>query len=409
MIIRLSKTPAAGLLAFALVLSSGAEAAEWRVAPDVRIGVVYNDDVRLTEGDREAIDVAGARTEIGLLAERRTETLLFRVRPRLTTDKYTDNREEEADDQFLDFSLQRRGLRSQWAIAGNFSREQVYRGGNDPFFFDDPDLENPDLDDPGRFDNRRRRTILRLSPNYSYRLSEQTEIGGRLSYAEVSFRPQQLGEALDYADGRVEGFLERRLSPRSRFRTTLFASRFEVDEIDNLTNSYGLRARYDLEMTEVHSVFVDAGIQYNKVEAGTNNQADETQTGGLLEVGMRWRWQRTAAQAVAGRAIQPSGTGFLREVDRIRLTLNHDLSERWYWNVAGLFQTTDALASDAPFNQRDYYEARARLGHQLTQAWLVELGYNYRHLDQADRPGAASSNEVLLSLNYQPRGRAWSW
>ena len=399
----------AGLLACALACPSGGQADEWRVAPDLRLGVVYNDNLRLADGDEEEIDVAGARIDIGLLAEKRSATSTLRLRPRLRSDRYSDNRQEESDDQFLDFSLQNRGIRSRWGVGANFAREGVLRGGSDPIIDDEPDLENPGLEDPVRFDSRRRRTILRLLPSWSYQLSNLTEVGGSLGYSDVSFTPQQRGEALDFTDTILDGFVQRAISPTSRLRLSLFAADFTVDDINNDTRSYGTRARYERDLSEVYSFYFGAGFQYSEIEAGANNELDQSQSGGLLDIGINRRWEQTTLQAAAGRSIQASSTGFLSQVDQVRLSLNHKFSARWEGSTALRLQKNDSLDDDFPFNQRDYYELRTRLSHRLTRAWVVELSHAFSYLDWKDTPGTAKSNEVLLTVNYQPRGRAWSW
>lgn len=399
----------AGLLACALAFPAGSQADEWRVAPDLRLGMIYNDNRRLAEGDEEKIDVVGAQIDIGLLAEKRSATSTLRLRPRLRSDRYSDNREEESDDQFLDFSLQNRGMRSRWGVGANFAREGVLRGGSDPIIDDEPDLENPGLEDPTRFDNRRRRTIWRLSPNWSYQLSDLTEVGGSLGYLDVSFEPQQRGEALDYTDAILDAFVQRAVSPTSRVRLSLFAADFSVDEINNDTRSYGTRARYERDLSEVYSFYISAGFQYSEIEAGANNELDQTQNGGLFDIGVNRRWEQTTLRAAGGRSIRASSTGFLNQVDQLRLSLNHEFSARWELGTALLLLRTDALDDNFPFDQRNYYELRTRLSHRLTRAWVVELNYTFTYLDREDTPGTANSNEVLLTVSYRPRGRAWSW
>jgi hypothetical protein len=135
------------------------------VAPDFRFGGHYNDNARLTE-DGEEIDISGGSADLGLLAQRRTETSSVQLRPRVHTSWYPDNSEEESDDYYFDFGARNQTERSQWAFVGNYAREQVIRGERTRVDFADPELEDPEVDDTGRVDVQQRRTLWRVAPSF---------------------------------------------------------------------------------------------------------------------------------------------------------------------------------------------------------------------------------------------------
>lgn len=402
-----SKPSAAAAVVSAIALTTSlampAEAAERTVAPDIRIVGHVDDNARLREGDTDLIEIAGGFLDLGALVRWQTPTSDVQLRPRLTTSWYPGDEEEETDDYFVDFAARNSGLRTQWILRANYAREDVIRGGSVPVDFADPDLDVPEDGETGRIDEWRRRTLWRVAPSMSYELSERTDIGLGLGYRDVSYSPQLAGEALDYNDTRVESFLNYDLSPTSRFLTTVYMSEFDVVDNDDDSTSYGLRGRYERNFDEVHSFYFDLGVQRNEQE-NPGPTGDDSSTGAVFDAGYRRSWERTDFRVAGGRSVQPSGTGFLREVDRLRLNLRHRFQPRWIGEVGTIFQTTQGLdASD----QRDYYQVRGRVGYEISRSWTVEASYAFTRQDYEDIPGEADRNEIFLSFNYQPLGRAW--
>lgn len=396
----------AAALGISAPLASG-HAAEWTIAPDFRVGSHSNDNARLSEGD-DKIKIWGAFADLGGLAQWRSETASVLIRPRLRSSWYPGDEDEESDDQYLDFTARQRGQRADWTLGGNYSRETVIRGELTRVEFDDPDIDSPDLDATGRVDQPSRRTIWRLAPRFSYELTERNTAGVGLSYMDVQYSPQVSGLS-DYTDAIIEGFHFYDLSPTSRFRTAVFASRYETDAIDNESTSYGIKGRYEREFTEVYDAYVEVGAQRTELEGGFDNELEDSSNGFLFDAGVRRTWERTEIRLAGGRFLQPSGAGSLRETDQLRLNLRHQFRPRWYGELSGVVLSTDVLDSADDADRRDYYDLRARVGYELSRAWTVEASYARRRQDYKDTPGTASANETYLTVNYQPRGRVWSW
>jgi hypothetical protein len=391
-----------GLLCAAALLPE-ARAAEYTVAPDIRVGAHFNDNIRLRETNE--IEVLGGRAELGLLTRWRTETSEILLRPRVRVSRY-DEEIEDSEDYYFDFSALSEGERSRWSVVGNAAREQIVRGQRIEFDIIDR-LEDPDLGEFGRIDVQRRRSYFRVAPSFSYEVTERAEAGIGLGYRDVRYSPQLPGEALDFTDARAETFFTYWLTPLSRFRTTAFVSRFEADAIGNDSTTYGLRGRYEVDLTETYRVHVDVGGQRTEIEAG-DGAVDDSATGFLFDAGVRRQLERTEIRLSGGRSIQPSGRGFLRETDRIQLALHHQFLPRWYGELAGRAQRSDVVGDGPGANARDSLDIRALFGHQLAPEWNLEASYVFRHQDYEDTPGSASANEAFLTVNYQPRGRVWS-
>jgi hypothetical protein len=89
--------------------------------------------------------------------------------------------------------------------------------------------------------------------------------------------------------------------------------------------------------------------------------------------------------------------------------LRHQFRPRWYGELAACCNVRTRWTDAVEFNERDYYQAALLTGYQMTRAWVIELAYSYTYQDYEDTPGDAQANDVFLTVNYQPRGRVWSW
>ena len=389
------------------IMVAGVQAAEWTVRPDIRAGSSYNDNARMSEiGDE--ISVWGGFANLGAVFQRRTELSSAVLRPRAIFHHFPDDSDENASSAFLDFATRTKGLRSQWDFAGNLEQSQVLRSEIVRLDLPEPDLEEPDFGTTGRVNVRRTRTLLRLSPSYSYDLTERTSTQARLDYTDISFDREEFGQALDSRTISGSLSLNHQRSPVSRIRTTVFASNFEAQGARNETDSFGVRGRYELDITERQRFFVDAGVQRTSIKAGIDSGIDVSDTGFLLDVGTSRRWELTRMQISGGRSIQPTGSGFLRRGDQLRLNVVHQFLLRWYGELAAYGLRSRALANEVDFNDRNYYDVRATIGHEISRTWSIEGAAGWRHQDFLDQPGKAEAMEISVAFRYGPRGHVWS-
>jgi hypothetical protein len=247
-----------------------------------------------------------------------------------------------------------------------------------------------------------------VRPQYSFDLSERNRLGVAGQYIDTDYNNEQPGEALDYTDARAELFFERATAQDSRVRLTAFASKYESDEISNDSAGYGGAVRYERDVSETFGWFVAAGAQRTDVEAGDNNQVDDSQTSYLFSSGITRQWELTRLQAQVSRSVDPSGSGFLKTRDGIRINVRHQFKQRLYGAFGAYAFTEDNLDDDVDVNKRDYARGRATLGWQMSKAWFIEGGYQYTYQDYDDEPGDAASNEVVLGIVYRPTRRVWS-
>lgn len=395
---------AAGLV---MLLPRPAAAQQWLFTPQIEIGAHHVDNPRLAEQE-ETDAITGGLVDAGLAMRRNTQTSSVLLRPRVAINRYADAADEDSEGYFLDFNAQTETERSNWDIRANYRQQQVFRGETTPAGFEEGDIEDGvGLDDDvqtgtGRTFERRQRDLWRINPGVSFELTEVTSLRMDLSYLDVQYDQEQVGEATDYNNSRVEAGIAHELTPHSEISGILFGERYDAVNIDRQTDSIGARARYSQSVSEVSMFFIDIGVQESESESPVNPALDRSKTAFLWNLGLDRQLEITRWRVELGRRVTPSGSGSLVERDMVRAVMNHQFKPRWFLELAAVALQTSRVTEDIPGNERDYLQGRATLAWQWTPSWTVEGGYSLTHQDFADIPGDAQEHEIRLSFVYNP-------
>ena len=395
------------LAGLAAMLPRPAAAQQWLFTPEVELGAHHVDNPRLAEQE-ETDAITGGLVDAGLAMRRNTQTSSVLLRPRVAIHRYTDAPDEDSEAYFLDFNAETETERSNWGVQANYRQQQVFRGETTPADFGEGDIDDGvGIDDDvqtgtGRTFERRQRDLWRINPGASFELTEVTALRLDLSYLDVQYDQEQVGEATDYNNSRVEAGVAHALTPHSEISGFLFGERYDAVNIDRQTDSVGARARYRQNVSEVSMFYVDIGVQESQSESPVNPALDRSKTAFLWSVGLDRQLEITRWRVELGRRVTPSGSGSLVERDMVRAVMNHQFQPRWFLEVAAVALQTSRVTEDITGNERDYLQGRATVAWQWTPAWTIEGGYSLTHQDFADIPGDAQEHEIRLSFVYNP-------
>jgi len=389
-----------GIIACLLVAPS--QGAQMTVQPTISISVSHNDNTRLEEDGPEQSATRGA---LGLAANFRWKTELTEVmlRPRANLGRYPDSEDErlEYDDLFLDFSVKHRSQKSTLSIDANISEQNVLRG----------EVESPEFDDTGVGDalvgtgnirQNQDRTLVRVRPAASYSFSQRVDGIVDLSYIDVSYDPQVSGASVGYDDAQVGAALAYKLSTESTFSFRVYAGEFEAGGSLNESSSVGAAARYQVAASERSSVFVEVGYQDTDITSGSVTPVNTSESTFSWNVGANRRWANSQLRVVAGQSVRPSGSGSLTERQQIRMSLRHQMSERWSLEFGAVAVKTDRLATDSSVGDRDYVQGKVALEYKLSPKWSLRGSASFTRQDDADTPGEANATQAGVSIVFRP-------
>jgi hypothetical protein len=379
-------------------------AQQWLFTPVVEIGVQHIDNPRLIEGDGDTKNITGGMLDVAAEMRRNTQISSVLFRPSAAIYRYSDDSDEDSEAFAVDFDANRSGQRSQWRFTTNFSQQQVFRGETTSSEIDDTGIDDSDHTGTGRTFTRRERDLWRVRPGVTFDFTERTALKLELNYMNVQYDSQEIGEAIDFSNSRADAAVVRALTPDSNLEFGVFASRYDPERLDRESDSTGVRARYEKEVSDISTFFIEAGAQESDVPSVVNPGTDVSESSFLWNIGYARQLQRTRWRFEVGQAVTPSGTGFLVERDLYRVIMQHQLRPRWSLMLSAVALNTDAVAEEGivTSNDRDYVQGRAALGYEMTRNWTVEALYNFTHQDFADIPGDAQEHEARLSLIYRP-------
>jgi opacity protein-like surface antigen len=393
------------LVAGLTILPSAADAQQWVINPEVEIGVQHVDNPRLVENG-ETENLTGGLLDLAAAFRRNTQTSSLLFRPSAALFRYSGDSDLDSERYSADFNATSRGQRSDWRFLGNYNQQQVFRGERTLADIDeDPGLDDSDQTGTGRTSERRQRDMWRLRPGVTFDFTERTGVKVDVTYIDVRYDTEEDGEAVDYRNGRVDAAIVRALTPDSDLQFGVFATKYEPDSFSRPeTDGTGVRVRYEKRVSNISTFFVDVGGQDSEIESTDPLQANISETSFLWNLGYARRLERTRWRIDMGQAVTPSGSGRMVERDLYRAVMAHQLKPRWLLELSAVALNSDSLESEDLVTtvDRDYLQARALLGYQLTRSWTVESRYTLTHQDFADTPGDAQEHEIRLSLVYRP-------
>ena len=388
-----------------LIQPSVTHAQQWVLLPEIEVGAQYIDNPRLREVD-PVEDITGGLLNVAAALRRNTETSSLLIRPSAAIYRYSGDNNEDSEGYFFDVNGEKLGQRSTWFFKGNYRQQQVFRGETTSSEIDDVGIGDSVQTGTGRTFERRQQDMWRLGPGFTFEFTERTALKVELNYLDVQYDVQEVDEAVDYTNGRADISLVRTLSEGSILEFGVFGSIYEPDAVSSDTESIGARLRYEKDVSDISTFFVDLGAQDSELQSSVSPGTDLSETTFLWNLGYRRQLELTRWTFDLGQSATPSGSGALVERDLYRAIMQHQFKPRWSLELAGVLMNTNSLSRDdlvtAGPNERDYLRGSAALAWQMTPNWTIESLYMYTYQDFADIEGDAQGHEVRLSLVYRP-------
>lgn len=369
-----------------LALSSqGISAAEWSAKPIVYAGAEFNDNKRLTTLPHDSVlgGIFDASAQLAVATEASSLNLV----PRVRLSFYTPDRETDLDseDIFFDFSGNHTRERALWKLNGNYTRDTTLTS---------------ELETTGLTQVNRQRQSIYLAPSVDYAIAEKNTLQLGFGYTDVVYEDAQRTGLVDYTYKTASLTDTHQLSEFEQVNGTLFVSRFEAPESSTTTDSLGLQLGYTRTFSESLKASLAIGFIASEIELIEKTR----DVGPLFDVSVEKKLEATVFTGIYSRAVSPTGSGTQDTLDRLRLSVNHKISEQLDANLGFSFVQSETQAAIAGDASRDYARLDARIRYRLTEFWSLIGGYSYSRAEGSLEP--ADSNGILLTLAYE--GEKWA-
>jgi hypothetical protein len=362
------------------------------------VGGEYDDNATLNIRSDSETELTGLLADLRARVEYTSARNMFLVEPRVTVRDYGDESQFNSDDYFLRSLFMHDGQSSSFSFRANYDRQTVRTAER---AVSDIDVDDPDEitdDDTGRVILEGVRNKWRLSPGWSYRLSNISRISADLDYFDVGYEDEVTGTLSDYTDARLNVNYARGFSNVNTALITVTGRRFDTAARSRDITGFGVLAGFERELSEQMTVTAMIGLE------DTDQQGFDADPEVVGHVTLRRDLDTIRMFARYRRSIMGSGGGRLTIRDALNLNFKRRLNERITAGLGIRAYHSEGIGADISIDDRNYVQLQSTFLWYLSTSLVVEASYRYTISDRSAAIGErANSNQVNLWFVYQPR------
>lgn len=317
---------------------------------------------------------------------RRTERSQWSLRPRLYSERHSDDPLLDRDDEYLGAGFTYAYEKVQWSASVDFSNDTTLTS---------------ELGLTGLVEDNRRHEGITATAGPTFSLSERTTAGVQAYWNDNHYRDARFTGLVDYEYGAVAVFSKHVFSERTELSVKARVGEMRVPAnplADKQDATLTLGWRY--EPWPLWTLDLAAGSSYARSESGTDD-------GMVFNVGMQRRAERWTFSTSGGRDVIPTGRGALTRRDQLSISASRALTERLSasFSVRGVRNQELLTQSGLPAQQLKYGRVDLRLGWQFAEHWNLSAGIGGTLQRVSSRPDGAENQGASLSIvwNGQPQ------
>lgn len=380
------------LILFALAVCTAARAADWSWQPGFDWRVDHQSNRLLSTAQADA----GQATwlSFGGAIQRATTDTELSLSPRLTVQRFSEQRDLDSEDGSL--ALAGKWLReySQFAASALVSRDSTLA---------------TELAETGIVDLNTRRDLRTATASWTWSFAPTTQLDTQFGYTDV-----------EYPDGRRVGLvgyrypngslgLTRQLSDYTSVSLTAYGSRVEAPAALTISRSLGLQIGMARALSPDMQLQLSVGFSDTQRSNPFASRSDRSQ---LWNAQLTRKLQSGQWSFVLERSLAPNGLGVLASRDEASIDFARMLSANFTGSLS-VHGIRNAERSVGPFSGEDYRYgyAEAALSRSFLRDWALRAslgGSEAQHRSIADT--SAHGWYAALALHWAPAARpvaAW--
>jgi hypothetical protein len=384
-----------------VALAGPACAADWHWDPRIEVGGVYNDNFRLTGNDK--ISVTGAELDAALQISALTPTTEFRLVPRIRSEFFPSDHDQNLNDQFLTADYIYHGQRWLGDLNASFARQSVLSSELPSSSLAPGGLGTVVGGDTGFVNVRSRRDDAHVAPNATLQLSQRYKLQLGAAYDDVTYQPSFAGSYVDFKNYSALVGLGYDVSQRSTVYLNAVGLRYEPKtSVNQDSDSYGARVEWWYHTSQTLHGYLRGGLDRTDSNNTTTTSSRQRSTNYVFGAGLTGLYQVTAFYFDVSRAVVPSGAGGLITRDQLQLRVRRSFSPRYSAFVQAYGTNDSGAQTGSEFLDRRYVTGAVGLEWRFLREFSVRGQYGYRWQKYGNSPSGASGNEFIVSLVYEP-------
>ena len=373
---------------FGLVLSGNTPVVgqEWRVQPSVSVGLVFNDNVELTDVDPQSS--WGTIVGLGVRALRSSENADLGMLGALSWTSYSSDEELDTTTGLLGVDLGYQTERSRFGLSTSFSTQST---------------QTSEAATTGLSDANGQQYRLNISPFWSYLLSERGSMTVSLSYDDVFYEDVEGSSLSDYRSADISLSGSYRLTEQATLDARIGYGRYEAT--DSQTDAINAEVGAGYAISETLSLNFLFGLQSSesntsRLDGGSSSRRS---TGPTYTLSVIKDFPRGGALTMsATRSLVPSGASDVLDTTALGAGLAYPLSERWRLSLGGRVYRNREPGAETEESVLFALAGDVGLSYQIRESLSLQLGYRCRWQEDEQARTSADSNELSLNLAWRP-------
>ena len=368
------------------IVVSGSYAAEWSLTGSVDPSVAYDDNLFMR--DENAQGDYHFQMSPTLVATRKQVNSETSLSLGYSMDRYEASRYLDQDNPFAKFDTNFQQERAHWSLALSYVESSS---------------RSDAADDTGDFETNSILTTTSISPSFGYQLTEYDTLSLSANYSEKESSTIDFSNSVNKS---LSSSWQHQFNERLNGGVSLSASnnksRALVSSTDDDTYNLSLTSEY--KFSEIWTINGSAGLrQLDSQQMNILGVANNTSTGSSLDFTVSYRGEVDSAKFNLSRSISPSSTGDVNEQEKVSLNWSRELTEVLSVNIGASFQATTS-ALDSGSDKRENIDFSPSLRWQFSPDSNFLLSYNFRQQKESAQGTNASSNAIMLTVNYDWHG-----
>jgi len=378
------------LCCFILLFASPATWAGKTVfTPEVSVGTLHDDNIRLDEQPDEAWETV---TTLRGKVIHKTEASLLSGDLQFENFSYQGGKDL---DNRNDYKLK---------LNGSTNRERsVYQldlmGIQDTTAKDITTGDDGDIGgDVGFVRDDIERNRLYIMPSWDYSLSEISIINLRYKYSDLQYDDSKGTGLADGFNHNITGKYGIKTSEKNTIEPSIGLNYYESENGINY-NFIIARISNERVYNEYFSSYSSVGYYY--IDAETS-KISETANSGLYEIGGVVKTDRISLNFKAERLLAPGDFGNIIAKDQYSIGLLGEINPAWDYQIATRYYRNRDTIKEISNNNRRYLSFKASLLWQFTESFDLDFGYRYREERDQEKGDntQANSNALFITVRY---------